>query len=231
MIEAWLNHILHSSSYLYKKKRGLLTDSISMCILNSLIIVAVEVYLAIISLPIFLFVPEKHVEAKYRTQEKSSYKLSFANLMIITGAILLIISFYNVFSFFPVFILGLIILEIFLFFLYAIYSKRWTEMTLKISSFIFSKKQKLLESTKKLQSIILSFYIVILELILLFVSLPVYVFIKQDTLQKIEGEKFKLRRKITLAYLGFFIFIILLQVICALMIFYYMYPPQAASFN
>jgi hypothetical protein len=231
MIARWLNYIFHLSSYIYKKKDELLTKSISACLVNAIIIIFLEIYLSIISLPIFLFVPEKHIKSKYKGEETGFLKLYFANFILITGIILIIISFYSISIIFPSAILILTVVATFLFFLYAIHSKTWTEITFKTSNYLFSQKQKLIECTTKLRSVILSIYIVILELFLLFISLPVYVFIKPEMLKEINGEKFKLRRKLTLIYLGFFIFVILFQTIIAMMIVYNIYPPRAVSFN
>jgi len=177
-----------------------------------------------------LFMSEKKIKSKIKNKELIFHKYSLINLILVSGLILIIISFYSISVIFPPFVWITAIVALFVFLLYAIHSKTWTNLTFKFSNYLFLQKQKLIDSTKKLPSIFLSIYIVILELILVIISLPVYVFIKAQTIKEIKCEKFRLRRKITLIYLGFIIFVILLQTIIAMIILSYIYPPFVTSF-
>lgn len=233
MLKKWLNYILHLSSYIYKKKDELLTKSIFKCIINSLIIIFLEIFLSIISLPIFLFVPKTKIKLKTKEEEEKigSTNIYFANFMILLGVVLIIISFYSISIIFPSANYILIFTLLFLFVLYSVYSEKWTDLTFKISNYLFSKKQNLIKTTKKLESVILSLYIVVLELFLVVISLPVYVLIKPEKLKEIKGEKFILRRKMTLIYFGLLLFIFILQIIVAMIIVQNFYPPNVSSLN
>jgi len=233
MLKKWLNYILHLSSYIYKKKDELLTKSIFKCIINSLIIIFLEIFLSIISLPIFLFVPKTKIKLKTKEEEEKigSTNIYFANFMILLGVVLIIISFYSISIIFPSANYILIFTLLFLFVLYSVYSEKWTDLTFKISNYLFSKKQSLIKTTKKLESVILSLYIVVLELFLVVISLPVYVLIKPEKLKEIKGEKFILRRKMTLIYFGLLLFIFILQIIVAMIIVQNFYPPNVSSLN
>lgn len=213
MIGRWLNHILHLSSYIYKKKDELLTLPTFKCFVNAIMIIFLDLYLSLISLPVFFFIPAKHIK-----KEAKAYKFSFSTILMYIGITLLIISFHNISTFFPSVIFTLIIIEIILFLLFAIYGKVWMHLTVRISSYLFSQKQKLIASTNKIIDIARSFYIIILEVVLLTISLPVYIFIKPQTVKEIKGSNFRMRRKMSLIYIGFFLLLILLQILIALIL-------------
>ncbi len=233
MLKKWLNYILYLSAYIYAKKFELITLPVFKSFLKVIWIIFLEIYLAIISLPIFLFTPAKKIQLKYKGKPAHVYRFSFIYLMILIAIVLIIASTYSFIKLLPLALILLIIIELALFALYAICGKLWTNVTIKYFVYVHQEKEKLLKRGV-FASLFYSIYIILLEAILFFISLPVYIFIKPHKFKEhgsISIDDYVLRRKITFIYLGFFLLIFIIQFILAVIIYSHFIYPSTTSFN
>jgi hypothetical protein len=233
MLKKWLNYILYLSSYIYSKKIELVTLPVFKSFLKVIWIIFLEIYLAIISLPILLFIPTKKIQLKYKGRPAHTYRFSFIYLMILIAIALIIVSTYSLIKLLPLVLIVLIIIELALLALFSICGKLWTNVTIKYFIYVHQQKEKLLQRGV-FASLFYSIYIILLEAVLFFISLPLYIFIKPHKFKKqgnISIDDYVLRRKTTFIYLGFFLLIFIIQFILAVIIYSHFIYPSTASFN
>ncbi len=106
MKKAWLNFILHLTSYIYKNKTEIVSAKLPRSVYLAFSIIILEVLLFVISLPTYFLFPSAKLEGaekyqeemqKYRLQRKVTLVVVFtvAGIITLNAILLFLITFFG----------------------------------------------------------------------------------------------------------------------------------------